>query len=193
MTDWIINNWIEITGAVMGLIYLYFEIKQKIWLWPLGIVTSVFYIIIFYTSKFYADMSLQFYYVFISIYGWYNWTKGTNNNNHNLPVINLSKKLGINLFIIHLFILGLIYSILKNHTDSPIPFWDALTTSLSIIATWMLSKKIFELWFIWIFVNFVSMILYIYKGLYPTTVLFLFYSLLSIKGYMEWKKDTINN
>lgn len=188
MLEWIINKWVEIVGAVTGLIYLYFEIKQKIWLWPLGIVTSLFYIVIFFTSKFYADMSLQFYYVFISIYGWYNWTKGNANNNHSLPVINLNKKLGIILFIVHLFILGFIYYILKNYTDSPIPFWDALTTSLSIIATWMLSKKIIELWFIWIFVNFVSMILYIYKGLYPTTVLFFFYGFLSFSGYWEWNK-----
>ncbi len=189
MTEWVAKNWVEIIGALTGLAYLYFEIKQKIFLWPLGIITSVFYIIIFYTSKFYADMSLQFYYVFISIYGWYNWSKGTENKNSSLPVINLSKKLGIILFFVHLGILYLIYYILKHYTDSPVPFWDALTTSLSIVATWMLSKKIIELWYIWIFVNFVSMILYIYKGLYPTTVLFLFYGLLSYKGYLEWKKD----
>ncbi|MBN2521247.1 MAG: nicotinamide mononucleotide transporter [Bacteroidales bacterium] len=189
MSEWIIKNWVEIIGALTGLVYLYFEIKQKILLWPLGIITSVFYIVIFYTSKFYADMSLQFYYVFISIYGWYNWIKGAENKNSSLPVINLSKKLGVILFFIHLVILFFIYYILKHYTDSPVPFWDALTTSLSVMATWMLSKKIIELWFIWIFVNFVSMILYIYKGLYPTTILFLFYGLLSYKGYFEWKKD----
>src|SRR3989304_901355 len=149
MTEWIIKNWVEIIGAITGLVYLYFEINQKILLWPLGIVTSVFYVIIFYTSKFYADMSLQFYYVFISIYGWYNWSKGAENKIHLLPVINLAQKLGIILFFIHLAIFSAIYYILRYHTDSPIPFWDALTTSLSIVATWMLTKKIIELWFIW--------------------------------------------
>ena len=188
MTEWIIKNWVEIIGAITGLVYLYFEINQKILLWPLGIVTSVFYVIIFYTSKFYADMSLQFYYIFISIYGWYNWKKGKGNKSNSLPVINLTPKLGVILFFIHLAIFSAIYYILRYHTDSPIPFRDALTTSLSIVATWMLTKKIIELWFIWVFVNFVSMILYIYKGLYPTTVLYLFFGLLSFKGYFEWKK-----
>ena len=76
MIDWILANSIEITGATLGVCFLYFEIKQNWLLWPLGILTSLFYIFIFFDAKFYADMSLQFYYVAMSIYGWWYWRCG---------------------------------------------------------------------------------------------------------------------
>ena len=73
---WLSNNWIEIFGAVTGIIYVFLEIRQNIWLWPVGIVTSAVYILVFFTNKFYADMGLQVYYLVISVLGWYWWVKG---------------------------------------------------------------------------------------------------------------------
>ena len=75
LTDWITNNYIEIFGAITGIIYVFLEIRQNIWLWPVGIITSGVYIWIFFTGKLYADMSLQGYYLVISILGWYWWVK----------------------------------------------------------------------------------------------------------------------
>src|SRR5664279_5413123 len=76
ISDWISSNYIELFGAVTGIIYVFLEIKQTIWLWPVGILTSAVYIWVFFTSKIYADMSLQVYYLVISILGWYWWTRG---------------------------------------------------------------------------------------------------------------------
>ena len=78
---WMSENYIEVLGALTGLIYLYFSIRQIIWLWLLGIMTSLLYIYVFYHARFYADMSLQVYYFFISIYGWYHWTHGSGKKN----------------------------------------------------------------------------------------------------------------
>ena len=75
ISDWITNNYIEIFGAVTGILYVFLEIRQTIWLWPVGIVTSAVYIWVFFTGKLYADMSLQGYYLVISILGWYWWAK----------------------------------------------------------------------------------------------------------------------
>ena len=76
VSDWLSNNYIEIFGAITGIIYVFLEIKQTIWLWPVGILTSAVYIWVFFTSKIYADMSLQGYYLIISCLGWYWWTRG---------------------------------------------------------------------------------------------------------------------
>ncbi|MCL3780247.1 nicotinamide riboside transporter PnuC [Prolixibacteraceae bacterium JC049] len=188
MIDWIINNYIELFGAITGLAFLYFEIKEKIWLWPLGILTSLFYIYIFFVAKFYADMGLQFYYLFIGIYGWYTWSKGTEDKPE-LPVVRINQK-QIGLLALIGFALFFVLSfVLSNYTDSPLPYWDAFTTSLSIIATWMLTRKILEQWLVWIVVNFISLGLYIYKDLYATSVLFLAYGVLSFVGYYKWKKN----
>ncbi|RUT73555.1 nicotinamide riboside transporter PnuC [Ancylomarina longa] len=187
--NWIIDNIIEIVGTISGLIFLYLEIKQNKWLWPIGLLTSVMYIYVFFVSKFYADMSLQFYYVFISIYGWILWSKGKDSTAEELPISHLSKRLFLILFGISMIIYVLISYILVNFTDSPIPYWDSFTTALSIVATWMLAKKILEQWLVWVVVNAVSLALYIYKGLYPTSVLFFFYTILAVVGYLQWKKD----
>ena len=83
---------------------------------------------------------------------------------------------------------GIILYILLNYTDSPVPYMDSMTTALSVVATWMLARKIIEHWIIWVFVDAVSAGLYIYKSLWPTTVLFIVYTIMAVAGYYEWKK-----
>lgn len=192
--NWIIDNYIEILGAVSGLIYLYLEIKENIWLWPLGIITSTFYIYIFFVSKFYADMGLQFYYLGVSAYGWWHWVRGgAKSSTGILPVTRLKLNLAIKLFAVTSLLFILLVYILKEFTDSPVPYGDAFTTALSITATWMLARKIIEMWWIWVVVNAVSLGLYLYKGLYPTSVLFVFYTSMSVVGYLQWRKSVVKS
>ena len=205
--NWISNNYIEIFGAVTGIVYVFLEIRQTIWLWPVGIITSGVYIWVFFTSKFYADMSLQVYYLIISILGWYWWTKGKGNNaqgtehraqstdladdntgKEELKVTRLKVRTGIILGIAFVLIYLVMWFVLTSWTDSPVPARDSFVTSLSIIATWMLARKIYEHWFLWIVVNFVSAIFFLTRGLYPTVILYLVYGLMSFVGLVEWKK-----
>lgn len=188
---WLSENYIEILGAILGFLYIIFSIRQNILTWLTGLITSALYIYVFFKSKFYADMALQVYYVAISIYGWYHWVKGTSDNRtDNLPVTRLDLKTGLPLAAISIVLYGTIFFILKNFTDSPVPHGDALTTALSIVATWMLARKILEHWLIWIFVDALSMGLYIYKSLWPTVILFFVYTVMAFIGYIEWKKET---
>lgn len=190
MTDWLQTHYIELLGAITGLIYLYLEIRQKIWLWPFGIVTSALYIYIFFVSKFYADMGLQVYYLAISIYGWWYWLHGGSSGKiDGLPVTRIDLKTTLLLVPVTCAIFALIAFVLVRFTDSPVPYGDAFTTAISITATWMLARKILEMWWLWMIVNFVSLGLYIYKDLYPTSVLFFFYFSMSIVGYLQWKRS----
>lgn len=179
---------VEIIGAVLGLLFLYLEIKENKWLWPVGLLSSVMYIFVFFRAKLYADMSLQVYYVAISIYGWVLWSRGVQKINE-LRITRLRFSLAIRLFAITAIIYALIAYVLVKYTDGEVPYWDAFTTALGIVATWMLAKKILEQWLVWVIVNAVSLGLYIYKGLYPTAILFFFYATLAIVGYFQWKKQ----
>lgn len=190
--NWLLNNYIEVLGAVTGLIYLYLEIKQNIWLWPIGIATSAFYIYVFFTTKFYADMGLQVYYLVISFYGWWHWLYGGGSSKiDDLPITTTSKKQWLYISLVSLGLFVLMAFVLKNFTDSPVPFGDAFVTSLSITATWMLARKLIEQWWIWVVVNLVSLVLFIWKGLYPTSILFFFYFTMAVVGYYEWKKEML--
>jgi nicotinamide mononucleotide transporter len=215
--DWLSNNFIEIFGAITGVIYVILEIRQIIWLWPVGIVTSAVYIWVFFTGKLYADMSLQGYYLLISILGWYWWVRGTghraqgeglkgqvanspleggeggvltdNPEPKNLPVTRINLKTAIILSLLFSILFYIMWFILSRLTDSPVPVWDSFITSLSIIATWMLARKIFEHWYLWILVNTVSAILFFSRSLYPTVILYIIYCAMSFAGLIEWKKS----
>jgi nicotinamide mononucleotide transporter len=153
----------------------------------MGIISALLYMVVFYQSKFYADMGLNGYYFIISIYGWILWRRGHGNGN-DLPVSRISWRLAVVLFFITALTFFGIAVILERYTDSPIPYWDAFTTALSFTATWMLARKILEHWIVWIIVDAVSMGLYLYRGLYPTLVLFAIYTSMAIIGYIEWRK-----
>lgn len=218
ITSWISNNWIEIFGAVAGIIYVFLEVKQNLWLWPVGIVTSAVYIWVFFTGKLYADMSLQVYYLVISCLGMYWWIRGSGlrqgfgrqsreqgaslgiasdgkagNSDYGihgkLTVTRLNSTLGIILLIIFLVLFSLMYFILDRFTDSPVPGWDSFITSLSVVATWMLARKIFEHWYLWLVVNGVAVVLFITRGLYPTVVLYIIYGIMSFVGLREWRRS----
>lgn len=190
MLSWIVANYIEVVGAVFGLIYLYLEIKENMWLWPVGLITSGFYVAVFFSAKLYADMGLQVYYLAISIYGWYKWKYGTGSDtSDNLPIVRLNAGLALKLLVATVLLFFGIAEVLKRFTDSPVPYCDAFTTSLSFVATWMLAKKIIEMWWIWVIANFASLCLFFWRGLYPSVVLFFFYTVMAVVGYYSWKKS----
>ncbi len=188
---WLTQNYIEVLGAVTGLVYLYFSIQRIIWLWPLGIVTSAFYVFIFFESKFYADMSLQVYYFVISFYGWYNWLYGKGKNGE-VNIRYTGFKLLILYSLLTILITFILAYVLMEFTDSPLPVWDAFTTAGSIMATWMLANKMLENWLFWVVIDIISMGLYIYKGLFPTAFLFFVYSFMAIIGYISWRNTIIS-
>lgn len=211
--DWLSNNLIEIFGAITGIIYVFLEIRQNIWLWPVGIVTSAVYIIVFFTSKFYADMSLQVYYLVISIAGWVWWVKGArrgaegagqektdrlrdrqtatpqDSKTVRLYVTRLTLKTSLILSMVFILLYFLMWFVLSQLTDSPVPEWDSFITSLSVIATWMLARKIYEHWYLWMIVNCTSVILFLTRGLYPTIILYVVYLVMSFVGLKEWKRS----
>lgn len=209
--NWIYDNWIEIFGAAAGVIYVFLEIRQNILLWPVGIVTSAVYIYVFFTGKIYADMSLQGYYLVISFVGWYWWIRGTSlqrsqsTQEHQdrrgeedvkmekgvLRVTRINFRTGIILAFVFFLLLSIMWLVLSRLTDSPVPLWDSIITSLSIVATWMLARKIYEHWFLWIVVNILSAGLFLTRGLFPTMILYLVYFIMSFVGLAEWKRTMI--
>jgi nicotinamide mononucleotide transporter len=194
MTEFLISDlFIEILAAITGMIYLYFSIKQNIWLWFWGVVNSILFVFVFFHAKFYAGMILQFYYFGISIYGWYFWKKGFNKVvRTELPVIRARFKEWV-IFILFTVLLTIVTGFgLNEFSDSPLPYWDAFTTAGSVVATWMLARKYLEQWIMWIVIDLVSLGTYIFRELYPTALLFSFYTIMAVIGYYQWKQKLIN-
>jgi len=195
MSDFFRTYGMEIAGTLSSLIYLFYSIREKIWCWPWGIAASVISILVFFMANLYADMGLQFYYLFVSIYGWYFWLHGRNNGRGEAVVSTTTQKQWTLLIlagtVIYFFILALLLNVPQwlRITQSSMPYLDAFTTAASIIATWMLARKMLEQWLIWIVVDLVSMGMYVYKGLYFYAFLFLVYAIGAVVGYYEWRKS----
>ena len=192
-------EYIEIAGAVIGLLYLYLEYRASVYLWPVGVIMPLFYIYIFFVSRFYADMGIYIYYLFASIYGWIRWNKSASQE-QSLAISHMPFRYwSVALPALSILFAGIAW-ILIRFTDSPVPFGDSFTTALSIVAMWMLANKYIEQWGLWIVVNVVSCGLYAWKGLYPTALLYVVYSIVPVFGYFKWKqlmlseqKETVRN
>lgn len=178
---------LELFGLIIGLLYLYLEYKANIWLWPVGVIMPIVYIVIFYQNKFYADMTFNVYYLFASIYGWYIWAKSLEKTDQGL-ISHLPKGYIAGLIATFVAIFAVIAFLLINFTDSEVPYGDSFTTTLSILAMWMLAHKHIEQWLLWIVVNAVTAVLYYSKELNITVVLFVVNFFVSILGYMKWKR-----
>ena len=194
MTEYLFQNWVEIAGAVLSVIYLYLSIREKSALWIFGFISSLLYIFVFFESKLYADMSLSFYYLGVSIFGWITWQqKTTQLQDTKLHITRISGKKQLLQYVLGTLIAYLAYYLILQYlTDSTSPAADSVVGALSVIATWMLAKKKIENWLIWIVVDAFAAGLYFYKELYPTAILFVIYTVMAVVGYKQWKK-TLNS
>ena len=188
--NWISLHWIELAAAVVSMVYVILAIKQFIWFWFFGILSAILYAWVYAHSGFYAGMTLQAYYAFISIYGWFHWSARARDKpgDDGLPVTRVSRRLLFILIVSWLILWLLIGFLLHRYTNSTIPYEDAFTASGGVVATWMLARKILEQWLFWIVIDFISIGLYIWQELYATTVLFAIYIVMAILGYRQWRK-----
>ena len=177
---------IEIVAAVFGVISVFLSVRQNIWSWPTAIVNVGLYIIVFYNSKLYADTGLQVIYVVLNAYGWYHWLYGGKNRTE-LSVSRTSARLWLLLVALGATGTALIGTLLSQKTDAALPYIDAATTSTSLVAQWMMTRKLVENWIIWVAVDVVYIGMYIYKSLFVTAVLYLIFLILSAMGYVQWR------
>lgn len=186
LIQWFTENYIEVMASLTGIIAIFFQIKVKPIYWPISIINVILYIFVFYQARLYAEISLQVYYLVMSIYGWIFWLKKTNNKS--IPISKTTLKMWITIITIVPVIWLSMAFLLKKYSNTDVPFIDSFLTTLSFVATYLLARKKIENWLIWIFVDFTSIGLYCYKELYATIILFVILTILAILGYKEWKK-----
>ena len=183
-------NRFEIVAALFGVVSVFLSVRQNIWSWPTAIVNVGMYIVVFYRSKLYSDTGLQVVYVVLNFYGWYQWLYGGKNRTE-LPVTRTSGRLAAILVVIGAVTAMALGTFVSYSTDASLPYVDALTTSTSLIAQWMMTRKLLENWIVWVSVDVVYIGMYIYKDLHVTAVLYAVFLALSVMGYMQWKR-TLN-
>ncbi|MBA2707739.1 MAG: nicotinamide mononucleotide transporter [Gemmatimonadaceae bacterium] len=180
-------NGLEITAAGFGVISVYLSVRQNIWSWPTAIVSVGMYTLVFYRSRLYADMGLQVVYVVLSLYGWYQWLYGGSNRTE-LKVSRTGRRVAFVLFAAVLTSAAILGTLLHRHTDAAIPYVDSVTTSTSLAAQWMMTRKLVENWLVWAAVDVVYIAMFINRSLHVTAILYAAYLVLSAVGYFKWRQ-----
>ena len=187
------NQLLEILGVITGVIYLWFEYKASIYLWIAGIIMPTIYIFVYYNAGLYADFGINIYYLLIALYGWVAWKTGftlfgSKEPKRELPISHAPRRAWIKATVAFIVALFIIAYVIINYTDSTVPWSDSFTTALSIVGMWMLARKYIEQWWVWCVVDVACSALYVYKGLHFTAALYAVYAIISIFGYLKWKK-----
>ena len=182
---------LELLGFVLALVMVVCNIRVNPWAWPLAIVSSLVYALVFWQSKLYGEASLQLFFVAMALWGWWQWLHRGQASGLTLVVRSLKPAVRLWVLASFVFLWLALAQLLDHRTDTDVPWWDAATTAGSIVGTWLLGRKHVENWPVWVAVNAVSIGLFIYKGLWLTCGLYAVLLALALVGWRAWHRLAI--
>lgn len=199
---------LEVIATLFGLLSVFFSIKKNIWVYPTGIISTVLYVYILFKFGLLGDMMINFYYTVMSIYGWFLWSKSSDDHIH-VEVSWANKKEWIFaslLFVISLFLVTLVYyykPFIDNHFSTSnvelglyhldwANWLDVFVTAIFLVGMWLMAKRKIENWIFWIVGDIICVPMMIYKGLGITSIQYFVFTGMAIIGYFEWKNSIKN-
>ena len=184
MITFLAEHWLDIVTTALGLAYILLEYRASLWMWLVGFLMQALGIVLYYQKGLYADCGMEFYYLAMTIYGYWRWVKTpsldhgdgsddpvfdengiTQNRPHDLAIRHFPRRLVLPWMLLIGAVWAAIYWLLITFTNSNVPLADSFTTALSIVGIWALAHKYLEQWFIWIAVDVVTSALYFYKDI----------------------------
>lgn len=177
----------DLAGFIIGLVYLWLEYKASIWLWLASVIMPIVHGYTYLARGLYADFGMEFYYVLAAVYGFAMWQWGKAKDKKERPITHASRRTMAGMIAAVAVIWVAIYAFLLKCTDSTVPGYDAFTTAMSIVALWSLAQKHVEQWLFWLVVDALCTVLYVYKQIPFSGVLYGFYTVMAIAGYYKWK------
>ena len=180
---------LELTAVLFGIISVLFARKNNILVYPTGLISAVIYVYILLEWKLFGDLIINIYYSFMSVLGWYLWSRKKNGTTE-FPISVMNRKdyvFSSLIFSGTLFFIALVYHFFDKFTNWT-AYLDTLTSALFFVGMWLMAKRKIENWILWIFSDIISVPLYFYKGLTFSSLQFLLFTIIAILGYIEWKK-----
>ena len=178
---------LEVIAVLLGLAYAVLAIRRSRWCWVTGGLSSAIMIFLALHARLPMQAALQVYYVVISAYGWWHWTREEEARGTlavtTWPVLGNVAASGAVVLIS-----ALTAHWLATQTQAPWPFLDSLTTWGSLYATWLEARVKLENWLYWIVIDSVLAFLFAAQGLYFVALLSVLYLGVSAVGFIRWLK-----
>jgi nicotinamide mononucleotide transporter len=181
---------LEILGVLTGAVCVWLAAKENILTWPIGITNNILFLVVFWRSKLYADSCLQLFYIALAVYGWWRWSHSETGEGAQ-QIHSISRFAAWVLFLITALAWAGVYQVLRHYTDSNVPVGDSLATVLSLGAQYMAGRKLLENWLVWIVVDIISIVLFLYKRLYLTSFFYAALIVICVAGYSGWRQTQL--
>ena len=187
----------EIIAAVSGIVSVWFSRKASIWVYPTGLINTVFYIWISYDAQLIGEATVNFYYTVMSLYGWFNWLRRNEKRELIVQITRSSRtdwlmQCAFFILIYLVLFVSLIY-LQDAFFPGAIPWADALASAAAFTGMWLMTQKKVESWLWWIITNIASMPLYFIKGYAFTAGYYFILLVLAVLGWKEWMKKSQSN
>jgi nicotinamide mononucleotide transporter len=179
---------LEVVAVVFGIVSVFLSVRENIWSWPTALVNVALYTALFYQTGLYSDMGLQVVYFVLSIYGWYEWLYGGANRTE-LRVSRTPRSMWIALSVIGVAFWAVDGYATSHLPNVSLPYVDAATTTVSLVAQYLMTRKYLENWVLWIAVDVVYVGMLMFKGLNLTAFNYAIYLVLAIMGHVAWRKS----
>ncbi|MBV9864560.1 MAG: nicotinamide mononucleotide transporter [Abitibacteriaceae bacterium] len=183
---WLPLGLTEVFGFVTGGICVWLTVKENVWNWPLGIANDIFFVFLFLSSRLYADMTLQVVYIILGLLGWYWWLYG--GEQHKELRVGTADTVTLAIVAVLVVISTVGMTVFLTHVKDSAPFWDALTTTLSLAAQYLLTRKLIENWYLWIMADLIYVPLYASKHLFLTAILYALFLCMCLAGLSQWRR-----
>jgi nicotinamide mononucleotide transporter len=177
---------IEWVAALVTIASIWLATRENVWYFPTGIVSVLLYARVYYGARLYAEAALQFVWLVLMLYGWYEWLHG-GADRRELPVTRTPRWGWWTSILCGAAMTAIIISIQRTFTNNPNPYADSAIAAWSIVAQWMTARKWLENWLLWVAVNAVAVPLYLVRELWITAALYAVLFLLGVKGYRDWR------
>jgi nicotinamide mononucleotide transporter len=179
---------LELLAFALSLAMVWGNLRVRVWAWPLAMLASAAYGVLFASARLYGEASLQVFFIAVSAWGWWQWLRGQGDDGSSLRVRRLPPRHRWRATAATLLAWPVLGLLLWRVTDSDVPFADAWPTVASVTGQILLGRKYLENWLVWLVVNLFSMGLFAYKGLWLTVLLYGLFAVLSVVGWRAWRQ-----
>jgi nicotinamide mononucleotide transporter len=178
----------EAFAAALGLAYLLLAVRRSLLCWACAFASTAIYLAIFARASLYMHTLLQVFYLVMAVYGYIDWRKGRSEEGE---VLIRSWGMPQHLLAAAFIVAATLVNgwLLDERTDAVAPYVDSFVTWGSVVTTLMVARRVIENWLYWIVVDGVAAYLYYTQELYSTTLLFVIYIGIVIRGYFTWRHE----
>jgi nicotinamide mononucleotide transporter len=181
------TSWLEVAAVLFGIVYVLLIVRRNRVGWIAGAASSIIYVWLAARASLPMQSALQAYYVVMSVYGWYSWTRNQSEQAGRIHHWPWPKHLAAAAIIILASVLSAYW--LALGTQAAWPWLDSLSTCVSLLATWLVARNVLENWLYWICADAVMIFLFMQQGHPFTALLFAIYLTIAAFGYRRWLRQ----